>query len=72
MKLVENERARGAQMKTLAFGDPIAFSMWEFAGSLRSDLRINILHAGEGTLWTDLEKATLGELGGATLMKQKK
>jgi hypothetical protein len=72
MKLVENERARGAQMKTQAFGDPIAFSMWEFAGSLRPDLRINILHAGEGTLWTDLQKATLGELGGATLMKQKK
>jgi len=72
MKLVENERARGAQMKTQAFGDPIAFSMWEFAGSLRPDLRINILHAGEGTLWTDLQKATLGELGGATLIKQKK
>jgi hypothetical protein len=72
MKLVENERARGAQMKTQAFGDPIAFSMWEFAGSLRPDLRINILHAGEGTLWTDLQKATLGELGGATLMNKKK
>jgi hypothetical protein len=72
MKLVENERARGSQMKTQAFGDPLAFSMYEFAGSLRPDLRINILHAGQGTLWTDLQKATLGELGGASLMNKQK
>jgi hypothetical protein len=72
MKLVENERARGSQMKTQAFGDPLAYSMFEFAGSLRPNLRINILHAGQGTLWTDLEKATLGELGGASLMNKQK
>lgn len=72
MKLVETERARGSQLKTQAFGDPLAYSMFEFAGSLRPDLRINILHAGPGTLWTDLEKATLGELGGASLMNKQK
>ncbi len=72
MKLVESERARGSQMKTTAFGDPAAFSLWELAGSQRPDLRINILHAGQGTLWTDLQKATLGELGGASLMNKQK
>ena len=28
-------------------------------------------HAGPGTLWTDLEKATLGELGGAAVLDRK-
>ena len=72
MQVVEAQRARGAQMKTLAFGDPVAFTMWEFAGSLKPDLRINILHAGTGTLWTDLQKASMGDLGGATLMNKQK
>jgi hypothetical protein len=69
MKLIEGERARGSQMKTLAFGDPVAFSLWEFAGALKPDIRINILHSGPGTLWTDVTKATLGELGGAALLQ---
>jgi len=70
LKLVENERARGIQMKTQAFGDPSAFSLWEMAGNLKPDVRINILHTGPGTLWTDLPKATLGELGGAQLLQK--
>jgi len=37
---------------------------------LNPALKINILHAGEGTLWTDLEKATLGDLGGAKQLKK--
>lgn len=72
MKLVEGERAHGSQMKTLAFGDPVAFTLWEMASNLKPDLRINILHAGPGTLWTDLQKTTLGELGGATLLQKQK
>lgn len=70
MKLVENERARGAQMKTQAFGDPADYTLWEMASGLRPDLKINILHAGPGTLWTDLQKASMGELGGATMMRK--
>jgi hypothetical protein len=69
MKLVEGERARGAQMKMLAFGDPVAYSLWELASGLKPDIRINILHTGPGTLWTDLPKATLGELGGAAVLQ---
>lgn len=72
MQVVEGQRARGSQMKTMAFGDPAAFSLWEFAGSLKPDLRINILHSGPGTLWTDLQKASMGDLGGATLMNNNK
>ena len=71
LKLVEGERAHGAQMKIGAFGDPTAYNLWELAGGLPASLRINILHAGAGTLWTDLDKASTGDLGGAVLLNQK-
>jgi hypothetical protein len=44
--------------------------LWEFANNLNKDVRVNILHAGPGTLWTDLEKATLSELGGAAVLNR--
>jgi hypothetical protein len=65
VRLVDGERARGFQLKTKAFDDAQAYSLWEFANQLNPDVKINILHAGPGTLWTDLEKARLGDLGGA-------
>ncbi|MFO7641736.1 MAG: hypothetical protein R6X17_10880, partial [Candidatus Competibacteraceae bacterium] len=67
---VEGEKARGFELKAAAFGDPAAFALWEFAQHLNPDLRVTILHAGPGTLWTDLDKATLGELGGAAVLKK--
>jgi regulator of protease activity HflC (stomatin/prohibitin superfamily) len=69
---VEGEKARGFVAKTKALGDPVAFNMAEFAGNLNPDVKINIIHAGEGTLWTDLERASLGELGGAKVVGEKK
>ena len=71
LKMVENERAKGAQMKTQAFGDATAFSLWELAGALNPGVKVTILHSGQGTLWTDLQKPALGELGGATLLNRK-
>lgn len=65
VQMVDGERARGLELKTKAFRDPLAFSMWEFATHLNTNVAINILHAGPGTLWTDLEKARLSDLGGA-------
>jgi regulator of protease activity HflC (stomatin/prohibitin superfamily) len=67
--LVDGEAARGLLVKTEALGDPLAFSLIEFATRLNPDVRINILHAGPGTLWTDLERANLGELGGAAILR---
>ncbi len=69
--LVEGERARGYTAKTDAFGDPMAFNLYQFALNLNPNMKIRILHAGEGTLWTDLEKATMGDLGGAKQLKKK-
>ena len=73
VRLVEGERARGQQLKAKAFGDAEAYSLWTFAANLGEQLKINILHTGPGTLWTDLEKAGLSDLGaGSALQKPKK
>ena len=69
IRLVEGEKALGYQMKIKAFGDPTAYNLWTFATSLEDTLKVNILHSGNGTLWTDLQKANLGELGGAKLLQ---
>jgi len=69
--LVEGEKAAGLQLKATAFGNPSAFALWEFANKLNPKMKINIIHAGEGTLWTDLEKSNLGEMGGASVIKGK-
>lgn len=71
VRMVEGEKARGYQLKAAAFGDAEAFTMFEFARSLGDDLRVNILHAGDGTLWTDLQRAGLGDLGGATILRER-
>lgn len=71
VQLVDGEKAKGFELKTKAFRDPQAFALWEFANRLNPDVTINILHAGPGTLWTDLEKATMGDLGGAIQLQKK-
>jgi regulator of protease activity HflC (stomatin/prohibitin superfamily) len=68
--LVEGEKARGFELKAAAFGDPLAYSLWEFATGLNPDLRVNILTTGPGTLWTDLQRASLETLGGAKILQQ--
>lgn len=70
VQLVEGEKAKGFELKTKAFRDPQAFALWEFAKALNPDVKINILHAGPGTLWTDLERAGLGDLEGATQLQK--
>ena len=70
LKLVEGAKADGFRMKTEAFQDSGSFTYWEMAKNLNPDLKINILHSGEGTLWTDLEKAGIGDLGGAKILKK--
>ena len=65
VRLVEGEKALGYQMKIKAFGDPTAYNLWTLATSLDD----NILHSGSGTLWTDLQKAGMGDLGGAKLLQ---
>ena len=69
---VEGEKANGLQLKTAAFGDPAAYARWMFADTLNPRMKLNIIHAGEGTLWTDLGKTGFAELGGAQQLKNRK
>ncbi|MDD2236999.1 MAG: SPFH domain-containing protein, partial [Kiritimatiellae bacterium] len=66
-QLVEGENAKGFQMKVGAFGDAQAYGLWQLANNLPDDLNIQIIHAGEGTFWTDLKGAQLGDLVPASL-----
>ena len=70
MKMVEGEKAKGLELKIDAYGDAGAYTMKELADKLNGDVKINIIHTGEGTLWTDLQKANAGELGGAVIMRE--
>ena len=72
VSLVEGEKARGLQLKVKAFGDAEAYNLWTLAATLGDDLKINILHAGPGTLWTDLENAGLSDLGAGQGLTPKK
>lgn len=71
-RMVEAELAKGFGMKVAAFskngGD---YSLYEFANQLNPKVKINIIHAGEGTLWTDLKNASMAELGGAKTVREK-
>ncbi len=71
LEKVDGEKAKGLQLKTAAFNDPEAYARWVFAESLNPRMKLNIIHAGEGTLWTDLEKTGFAELGGAQQLKGK-
>ncbi|MDH3982314.1 MAG: SPFH domain-containing protein [Kiritimatiellaceae bacterium] len=71
LEKVDGEKAKGLQLKTAAFGDPVAYSRWIFAENLNPQMKLNIIHAGEGTLWTDLEKTGFAELGGAQQLRKK-
>ncbi len=70
LEKVEGEKAKGLQLKTRAFGDPLAYAQWRFAETLNPRMRFNIIHSGEGTLWTDLENTGFAELGGAKKLRE--
>lgn len=56
---VDNEKALGEQRRAKVFKDSATLADLIFAEQLSNQLEIKILHAGEGTLWTDLKGASL-------------
>jgi regulator of protease activity HflC (stomatin/prohibitin superfamily) len=71
LQKVDGERANGLKLKTAVFNDPVAYAQWRFADTLNPAMKLNIIHSGEGTLWTDLEKTGFAELGGARQLQKK-
>ena len=56
---VKNEQALGVKRRAAAFKDSSLWADLVFADELNPDLKIRILHSGEGTLWTDLKGSSL-------------
>ena len=57
VQMLGEAEASGFAAKVNAFGgDAAAFARFEFADGLPRDFRVRVVHAGEGTLWTDLDK----------------
>ena len=56
---VENEEALGIKRRAAAFKDSSLWADLTFADALNSNVSIRVLHAGEGTLWTDLKNAAI-------------
>ena len=57
-QLQEEAKAQKFQLAVEAFGTPDAYNKWEFAEGLPATLDLQLLYAGEGTLWTDLKNIT--------------
>jgi hypothetical protein len=53
--LVQNEKALGEKLRAGVFKDPATLADLTFADKLNPSVGIRIIHAGEGTLWTDLK-----------------
>ena len=70
IRMVGQARADGFKSKVTAFGDPNAYSLYEFARLLPADMKLVIAHTGAGTLWTDLDKALSGQLGGLKILQK--
>ncbi len=69
IRMVEGEKASGYQLRVKAVKDPAAYAWITFAEELNPALSIKILHSGDGTLWTDIEKTAFGNIGGAAVLK---
>jgi len=53
--VVSNEKALGEQLRAGVFKNPATLAELTFVDKLNPSLGIRIIHAGEGTLWTDLK-----------------
>ena len=56
-RLEEEAKADRFRLAVQAFGTPNAYNNWFFATNLPDDVKLNLLYAGQGTLWTDMKGA---------------
>ena len=57
-RLQQEAKAAKFALAVDAFGQPAAYTQWQFAEGLPERIDLNLLYAGEGTLWTDLKNIT--------------
>lgn len=56
-QMVEEAKSDRFHLAVKAFGTPQAYNNWIFASGLPDDVQLQLLYAGQGTLWTDMDKA---------------
>jgi hypothetical protein len=54
-KLQQQAKAELFALAIKAFGEPTAYTQWEFAEGLPETIDLKLIYAGSGTLWTDLK-----------------
>ncbi len=57
--LRNNELARGAEMKAQALGEGGAMADLQLVDRLNPALKLQVIYAGDGTLWTDLKSGSV-------------
>ena len=56
IQMQEEATADRFRLAVEAFGTPQAYNNWYFATNLPEDVKLQLLYAGQGTLWTDAGK----------------
>ena len=59
-QLVEEAKSDRFRLAVEAFGAAEAYNEWIFASGLPDNVDLQLLYAGEGTLWTDMKNADFG------------
>lgn len=54
-RMQQEARANLFELAVQAFGDPTAYTKWQFAQGLPDDIDLKMIYSGPGTLWTDLK-----------------
>jgi regulator of protease activity HflC (stomatin/prohibitin superfamily) len=56
-QMVQEATADRFRLAVEAFGTPQAYNNWIFATGLPEEMKLQLIYAGHGTLWSDLNKA---------------
>lgn len=54
-RMVQEARSQLFEFAVKAFGDPNAYTKWQFAQGLPDNIDLKMIYSGPGTLWTDLK-----------------
>jgi hypothetical protein len=57
-RMQQEAKAHLFELAVKAFGDPTAYTKWQFAQGLPDNIDLKMIYAGPGTLWTDLKGLT--------------
>ena len=57
-RMQQEAKAQLFELAVKAFGDPTAYTKWQFAQGLPEDIELKMIYSGPGTLWTDLKGLT--------------